>query len=326
VQVKVSTQFRAQYGRANSSLIQAVIAETEIKETDRFIDIGSGIGQVVMQIACTVGCPALGIEFVNGRHACAMQLQEYYLEFLSKAGALAGDCRLILGDFVDKRHRDSILQSTVVFVNNACGTFGSRCVESGNLTLDYHVASLVKQMKIGTRVVAFDRLLELERPELADVFHCHDFDGGSGATDWTERSNKRIRLFYYLKRADTWICQKCTYGNPLVECDGLTGVETCQMCEGDPAGMRRSYGLRKKTKRRARESPSHESVAGYTNVASKNTKNNDSKLWTCSFCNFSGNTFQVQAKSCLNCSKSKVQPVPESKPIEQRRRKSQRSK
>mmetsp|Transcript_2932 Transcript_2932/g.3966 ORF Transcript_2932/g.3966 Transcript_2932/m.3966 type:complete len:377 (+) Transcript_2932:459-1589(+) len=242
-------QFRAQYGRANSNLVQRVIEQTRMKKEDKFIDIGSGIGIIAMQVACTVGCKSTGIEVVNGRHACALQLKEYYLELLTTSGALAGDCDLLLGDFVDMKFRDVLLTSSVVFVNNACGTFGPRCVESGKLSLDYYLASFIKQMRIGTQIVAFDRLLELERPELQDVFCCHEFNGGNGATDWTEKSQTQIKLYYYRKQADTWRCSKCTYENPLVGDDNVRSVEACQMCKEDPSGMRRKYVLRGKRTR-----------------------------------------------------------------------------
>lgn len=165
-----ASQYRAQYGRANPNLVEEVIRKAGICKEDRFIDIGSGIGHVVMQVACTAGCPCAGIEVVTGRHAAAMQLYEHFALFLEKTGACSGDVDLRLGDFVDPANRNFILRPdrnrpTVFFVNNAQGTFGSRCVESGSNTLDFFVANLAKLTKVGSRIVSFDPLLELETRE-----------------------------------------------------------------------------------------------------------------------------------------------------------------
>jgi len=38
--------------------VLAIDDSTDVKETDRFIDIGSGLGTVVLQMAATTGCKA----------------------------------------------------------------------------------------------------------------------------------------------------------------------------------------------------------------------------------------------------------------------------
>jgi hypothetical protein len=44
---------------------------------DTFVDVGSGMGQVVMQVAATVGCVAVGVEVSPERHSAGLQLLEY---------------------------------------------------------------------------------------------------------------------------------------------------------------------------------------------------------------------------------------------------------
>lgn len=60
-----ASQYRAQYGRANPILVETVINRARIGSHDKFIDIGSGIGHVAMQVACTVGCDAVGMLAVS---------------------------------------------------------------------------------------------------------------------------------------------------------------------------------------------------------------------------------------------------------------------
>ena len=49
------------YGAMNPLFIEeAVVQPSRIGRSSDFLDIGSGIGQVVIQVACTVGCISTG--------------------------------------------------------------------------------------------------------------------------------------------------------------------------------------------------------------------------------------------------------------------------
>lgn len=51
------------YGEFSSSMISEIVKNVPIKPTDRFIDLGSGVGQVVLQVAAEAMCiSAYGIE------------------------------------------------------------------------------------------------------------------------------------------------------------------------------------------------------------------------------------------------------------------------
>ena len=67
---------REVYGETNASLVQHIIETQEVTETDTFFDLGSGIGQVVLQAAATTGCRAFGVELMDvpAQYAAALQV------------------------------------------------------------------------------------------------------------------------------------------------------------------------------------------------------------------------------------------------------------
>lgn len=47
------------YGEFSSSMVSELVEKVPIRPGDRFIDLGSGVGQVVLQVAAEVSvCPA----------------------------------------------------------------------------------------------------------------------------------------------------------------------------------------------------------------------------------------------------------------------------
>ena len=66
---------REVYGETNASLVQHIIETQQITSADTFFDLGSGIGQVVLQAAATTGCRAVGVELMDipAQYATALQ-------------------------------------------------------------------------------------------------------------------------------------------------------------------------------------------------------------------------------------------------------------
>ena len=50
------------YGEINPSFVERIIQEVGINNTDLVLDIGSGIGNVIMQICARTGCHGIGVE------------------------------------------------------------------------------------------------------------------------------------------------------------------------------------------------------------------------------------------------------------------------
>jgi [histone H3]-lysine79 N-trimethyltransferase len=77
------------YGGMTESFTERLIQRMRLMKNQTFLDIGSGIGQVVLQVAATVGCKAIGIEISTLRHKAAKSLVEHFDAVLDKVGAIA---------------------------------------------------------------------------------------------------------------------------------------------------------------------------------------------------------------------------------------------
>jgi H3 lysine-79-specific histone-lysine N-methyltransferase len=66
------------YGEINAILINEFIEKTRINSKSIFMDLGCGIGNVVLQVAAQTGCEAYGIEIMDIPCKFAKrQLKEY---------------------------------------------------------------------------------------------------------------------------------------------------------------------------------------------------------------------------------------------------------
>lgn len=66
------------YGEINASLVNEFISKTNITSESVFMDLGCGIGNVVLQVAAQTGCESYGIEIMETPCKFAKrQLKEY---------------------------------------------------------------------------------------------------------------------------------------------------------------------------------------------------------------------------------------------------------
>ncbi|KAI1915075.1 Nucleosomal histone H3-Lys79 methylase [Ophidiomyces ophidiicola] len=133
------------YGELLPRLISEIFANTRLKSNQVFVDLGSGVGNVVLQAALEVGCESWGCEMMQ--NACDLaELQEK--EFISRCrlwGIAPGKTRLIRGDFLEAEGIASILRKAdVVLINNQAFT-----PELNNKLVNYFL-----DMKEGCRIVS----------------------------------------------------------------------------------------------------------------------------------------------------------------------------
>lgn len=102
------------YGELTPAGTRQLIAATRLGEGDVFVDLGSGVGKVVLQIALTVpGVRCIGIEINGARHAQACEA----LRRAEACGALPpGCCVLLHGDI----RRADLASATVLFAHSTC--------------------------------------------------------------------------------------------------------------------------------------------------------------------------------------------------------------
>ncbi len=73
----------------------------------------------MLQVSALTNCSiSLGIEKAQTPARYARDLESWFRFWMSFYGKVHSPFKLVHGDFLDQRHREEILKSTIVFVNN----------------------------------------------------------------------------------------------------------------------------------------------------------------------------------------------------------------
>lgn len=111
------------YGELLPRFISTIFKETHLKSNQVFVDLGSGVGNVVLQAALEIGCESWGCEMMP--NACTLaDLQQ--TEFKARCrlwGITPGKTRLVQGDFLREQSIIEVLKrADVVLINNQAFT------------------------------------------------------------------------------------------------------------------------------------------------------------------------------------------------------------
>lgn len=107
------------YGELMYDFCSQIFRDTGLKSKHIFLDLGSGVGNVVLQAALEVGCESWGIEMMPAASDLAAAQAK---EFAARArlwGLHSGSVRLLTGDFFKHPDLHAVLRrADVVLVNN----------------------------------------------------------------------------------------------------------------------------------------------------------------------------------------------------------------
>lgn len=111
------------YGELLPRFISTIFKETKLKSGQIFVDLGSGVGNVVLQAALEIGCESWGCEMMA--NACDLaELQQ--AEFKARCrlwGIAPGKTHLVRGDFLEQESIIDVLKrADVVLINNQAFT------------------------------------------------------------------------------------------------------------------------------------------------------------------------------------------------------------
>lgn len=111
------------YGELLPRFISTIFKETRLKSGQVFVDLGSGVGNVVLQAALEVGCESWGCEMME--NACDLaELQQAEFKARSRLwGIASGETHLVRGDFLKEESISDVLKrADVVLINNQAFT------------------------------------------------------------------------------------------------------------------------------------------------------------------------------------------------------------
>ncbi|KAL8675021.1 MAG: hypothetical protein Q9168_000616 [Polycauliona sp. 1 TL-2023] len=111
------------YGELLPKFVSDIFRVTELGSNHVFIDLGSGVGNVVLQAALQVGCESWGCEIME--NACVLaELQDHEFKARCRLWGLAvGSINLERGDFLENQNIIKMLpKADVILVNNQAFT------------------------------------------------------------------------------------------------------------------------------------------------------------------------------------------------------------
>lgn len=107
------------YGELMPSFTSDIIAATGLNASSLLMDLGSGVGNVLLQASLQTGCQSYGIELLEGPANVARQQWKQFQKRCRMWGVRTGEVELEEGDMLkSKRVSELMGQADVVLVNN----------------------------------------------------------------------------------------------------------------------------------------------------------------------------------------------------------------
>lgn len=174
------------YGELLAPFVHSIFQQTGLNSQSVFVDLGSGVGNVVLQSALQTGAESHGIEIMD---AAAGYADDQATELRARAklwNISLGPMTLLHGDFLESPQIDDVLRrADVVLVNNK--VFPSKL---NNQLLDKFL-----DLKLGCKVVSLasfgaggGKHGARNENSIANLFDEERYDSGTGSVSWASES------------------------------------------------------------------------------------------------------------------------------------------
>uniref|UniRef100_A0A5K3EVZ5 Histone-lysine N-methyltransferase, H3 lysine-79 specific n=1 Tax=Mesocestoides corti TaxID=53468 RepID=A0A5K3EVZ5_MESCO len=173
------------YGETSFELISQMIETVSIGSEDTFIDLGSGVGQVVLQVAASCDVKfSYGIEKADYPAHCAVLLDKEFRRWMAFYGKKYQPYVLEQGDFLSDECTEKIVSSTVIFANNFA--FGPE--------VDHQLKLRFANLKEGAKVIASKafcslnfRITDRKLDDIGSIMHVTCLNPIHDAVSWTDK-------------------------------------------------------------------------------------------------------------------------------------------
>lgn len=116
------------YGELMPSFTSDIITATGLNSSSLLMDLGSGVGNVLIQASLQTGCRSYGIELLEGPADVARQQWKQFRKRCRMWGVCTGDVELEEGDMLQSKRVTELLgQADVVLVNNKVFQQSRKC-------------------------------------------------------------------------------------------------------------------------------------------------------------------------------------------------------
>ncbi|CAF0941917.1 unnamed protein product [Rotaria sp. Silwood1] len=184
------------YGETSPDLIDSILKIINLTEDQTFIDLGSGVGNVVLHVAALANCKNVyGIEHEETPATYARAMAEEFRFWMRWYGKRYSEFQLEQGDFlIHPKIDERIKEADVIFANNY--VFGS--------TVNHELKVKFMNMKDGAKIVSSRefcsetfRLNDRTKNDLGAVMHVTKPEEFLGKVSWSDKC-----VQYYLHVID----------------------------------------------------------------------------------------------------------------------------
>ncbi|XP_051977246.1 histone-lysine N-methyltransferase, H3 lysine-79 specific isoform X2 [Xyrauchen texanus] len=188
------------YGETSFDLVAQIIDEMEMMEEDTFVDLGSGVGQVVLQVAAATNCKHYyGVEKADIPATYAESMDKEFKRWMKWYGKKHGEYTLEKGDFLSEEWKERIANTSVIFVNNFA--FGPE--------VDHQLKERFANMKEGGKIVSSKpfaplnfRINSRNLSDIGTIMRVVELSPLRGSVSWTGKP-----VSYYLHTIDRTILE-----------------------------------------------------------------------------------------------------------------------
>ncbi|XP_038048561.1 histone-lysine N-methyltransferase, H3 lysine-79 specific-like isoform X2 [Patiria miniata] len=189
------------YGETSFDLVAQMLEHVQISTDDLFIDLGSGVGQVVLQVAASVKCKVTyGIEKADVPAAYGKVMMREFERWMKWYGKEYSPFELHKGDFLSGEMKEKISVANIIFVNNFA--FGP--------TVDHKLKERFANMKEGAKIVSSKafcplnfRITDRNLSDIGSIMHVVELSPLRGSVSWTGKP-----VSYYLHTIDRTLLEK----------------------------------------------------------------------------------------------------------------------
>ncbi|KAH8834880.1 histone-lysine N-methyltransferase [Flagelloscypha sp. PMI_526] len=184
------------YGELMPSLVYEMLRKTNVRQNMLFMDLGSGVGNVVIQAALQTGCRSFGVELNDAPAEIAANMVAPFKARCRMWGVTCGDIELVKGDMLTHPRVSELLpQADVVLVDNK--VFTQQLNESLKPKfLDLKEGAIVISLKPFVSSLN-GRLTERNIDDMATIFDVTEHEFASGSVSWGNGGGS-----YYIHRVD----------------------------------------------------------------------------------------------------------------------------
>ncbi|XP_072293990.1 histone-lysine N-methyltransferase, H3 lysine-79 specific isoform X1 [Eucyclogobius newberryi] len=188
------------YGETSFDLVAQIIDEIEMVEEDTFVDLGSGVGQVVLQVAAATNCKHYyGVEKADIPATYAESMDKEFKKWMRWYGKKHGEYTLERGDFLSEEWKERIANTSIIFVNNFA--FGPE--------VDHQLKERFANMKEGGKIVSSKpfaplnfRINSRNLSDIGTIMRVVELSPLRGSVSWTGKP-----VSYYLHTIDRTILE-----------------------------------------------------------------------------------------------------------------------